>query len=79
MWPLYLFVFEWRPEQCQEEKRHDLAEEKYQAAYEENQENQTKLLDWVATNDRVKEQTKQNLVETMIWSCTTGHITKSLI
>ena len=38
--------------------------EKYQAAYEENQENQTKLLDWVATNDRVMEQTKQNFVET---------------
>ena len=40
----------------EEKKRHDLAVEKYQAAYEKYQENRTKLLDWIATNDRVKEQ-----------------------
>ena len=45
-------------------KRHDLAVEKYQAAYEYYQENRTKLLDWITTNDRIKEQAKQNFVDT---------------
>ena len=33
-------------------------------AYETYQENATKLLSWIAANDRVKEQLKQNLVDT---------------
>ena len=37
-----------------EEKRHDLAVEKYQAAFEKKQENRTRLLYWIATNNRVK-------------------------
>ena len=44
--------------------RHDLVVEKYQAAYEKYKKNQTKLLNWIATNDWVKEQAKQNLVGT---------------
>ena len=44
--------------------RHDLVVEKYQAAYEKYKKNQTKLLNWIATNDWVKEQAKQNLVDT---------------
>ena len=43
---------------------HDLVVEKYQAAYEKYKKNQTKLLNWIATNDWVKEQVKQNLVDT---------------
>ena len=44
--------------------RHDLVVEKYQAAYEKYKKDQTKLLNWIATNDWVKEQAKQNLVDT---------------
>ena len=44
--------------------RHDPVVEKYQAAYEKYKKNQTKLLIWIATNDWVKEQAKQNLVDT---------------
>ena len=51
----------------EEKKIHDLAVEKYQAAYEKYQENRIKLSDWIATNDRVKEQTKQDfLMQTML-------------
>ena len=39
----------------EENKIHDLAVEKYHAAYEKHQENRTKLLDWIAINDRVKD------------------------
>ena len=38
-----------------EEERHDLAVEKYQAAFEKKQENLRRLLNWIATNNRVKE------------------------
>ena len=48
----------------EENKIHDLAVEKYHAAYEKYQENRTKLLDWIAINDRVKDQAKQNFVDT---------------
>ena len=34
-------------------------------AYEKYQENRTELLDWIVTNDRVKEQAKQNFVDTV--------------
>ncbi|PFX32998.1 hypothetical protein AWC38_SpisGene2094 [Stylophora pistillata] len=48
----------------EEEKRHDLAVEKYQAAYEKYQENRAKLLDWIAANDRIKKEANQNLIGT---------------
>ncbi|PFX18657.1 hypothetical protein AWC38_SpisGene16954 [Stylophora pistillata] len=48
----------------EEKKRHDLAVEKYQAAYEKYQENRTKLLDWIAANNRIKKETNQNFVDT---------------
>ena len=48
----------------QEKKRHDLAVEKYEQEYQKYQENRTKLLDWIATNDRMKDQAKQNLENT---------------
>lgn len=44
--------------------KHDLVVEKYQAAYEKYKKNQTKLLNWIATNDWVKEEVKQNLADT---------------
>ena len=48
----------------QEKKRHDLAVEKYEKEYQKYQENRTKLLDWIATNDRIKYEAKQNLENT---------------
>ena len=48
----------------QGKKRHDLAVEKYEQEYQKYQENRTKLLDWIATNDRIKDQAKQNLENT---------------
>ena len=37
-----------------EKIRHDKALEQYQAAYAKYQKDRTKLLDWIATNDRLK-------------------------
>ena len=48
----------------EEKKRHGLAVEKYQVAYEKYQENRTKLLNWVAISDKVKERAKQSFVDT---------------
>ena len=48
----------------EEKKRCDFAVEEYQSAYEKYQENRTKLVNWIATNDRVKEQPKQNFLDT---------------
>ena len=48
----------------QENIRHDKAIEAYQAAYNKYMEDRTKLLDWIATNDRLKEQAKQDLTNT---------------
>ena len=48
----------------EEKKRHDFAVEEYQSAYEKYQENRTKIVNWIATNDRVKEQPNQNFVDT---------------
>ena len=48
----------------QEKKRRDLAVEKYEQEYQKYQENRTKLLDWIATNDRIKDEAKQNLENT---------------
>ena len=43
----------------EERKRHDLAVEKYQAPYEKYEENRTKLMAWIAANDRMKSKAKQ--------------------
>ena len=43
---------------------HDKALEAYQAAYAKYQKDRTKLLDWIATNDRFKDQAKQNFSST---------------
>ena len=41
---------------AQEEKvRHDKALEAYQAAHAKYEKDRTKLLDWIATNDRIKD------------------------
>ena len=48
----------------QEKIRHDKALEAYQAAYNKYMHDRTKLLDWIATNDRLKEQAKQDLTNT---------------
>jgi len=45
---------------AEEKKRHDLAVEKYQKEYQKDDENRTKLLDWIATNYRIKDEAKQN-------------------
>ena len=48
----------------EEKKRHDLAVEKYQKEYEEYEENRTKLNDWIMTNDRIKDEAKENFKNT---------------
>ena len=53
------------PKAAQEENvRHDKALEAYQAAYAKYEKDRTKLLDWIATNDRIKDQAKQNFTNT---------------
>ena len=47
-----------------EKIRHDKALEAYQAASAKYQKDRTKLLDWIANNDRVKDQAKHNFQET---------------
>ena len=48
----------------EEKKRHDLAVEKYQKEYEEYEENRAKLNDWIMTNDRIKDEAKENFQNT---------------
>ena len=48
----------------EEKKRHDLAVEKYQKIYEEYEENRAKLNDWIMTNDRIKDEAKENFKNT---------------
>ena len=48
----------------EEKKRHDLAVEKYQKEYEEYEENRAKLNDWIVTNDRIKDEAKENFKNT---------------
>ena len=48
----------------EEKKRHDLAAEKYQKEYEEYEENRAKLNDWIMTNDRIKDEAKENFKNT---------------
>ena len=49
-----------------EKKRHDLALEKYEKEYQKYQENRTKLMDWIASNEKVKDEAKQNFENTDI-------------
>ena len=48
----------------EEKKRHDLAVEKYQKEYEKYEENRAKLNDWIMTNDRIKDEAKENFKNT---------------
>ena len=48
----------------EEKRRHDLAVEKYQKKYEEYEENLAKLNDWIMTNDRIKDEAKENFKNT---------------
>ena len=48
----------------EEKKRHDLTVEKYQKKYEEYEENRAKLNDWIMTNDRIKDEAKENFKNT---------------
>ena len=43
---------------------HDKARESYQEVYAKYQRDRTKLLDWIAANERIKEQAKQNFTDT---------------
>ena len=53
------------PDAAQKEKvRYDKALEAYNTAYAKYQKDRTKLLDWIATNDRMKDQAKQNFTDT---------------
>ena len=53
------------PKAAQEKNvRHDKALEAYQAAYAKYEKSRTKLLDWIATNGRIKDQAKQNFTNT---------------
>ena len=47
-----------------EKVRHDKALEAYQAAHAKYKKDQTKLLNWIATNDPMKGQAKQNFTDT---------------
>ena len=44
--------------------RHDKALEAYKETYARYQKDRTKLLDWIATNDRIKDQAKQDFTNT---------------
>ena len=48
----------------EEKKRHDLAVEKYQKEYEKYEENRGMLNDWIMTNDRIKDESKENFKNT---------------
>ncbi|KAL9983293.1 hypothetical protein ACROYT_G005440 [Oculina patagonica] len=47
-----------------EKERHDKALEAYQAAYAKYSRDRTKLLDWIETNNEIKQQAKQNFTNT---------------
>ena len=47
-----------------EREQHDRALEAYQAAYAKYMRDRTKLLDWIATNEKMKEEAKQNFTNT---------------
>ena len=48
----------------EEKVPHDKALESYQEANAKYQKDRTKLLDWIAANERIKEQAKQNFTDT---------------
>ena len=48
----------------EEKKCHDLAVEKYEKEYVKYEENRAKLNDWIMTNDRIKDDAKQNFKNT---------------
>ena len=48
----------------EEKTRHDKALEQYQAAYAKYQKDRTKLLDWIAINNRMKSEAKRNFQST---------------
>ena len=48
----------------EEKKRQNLAVEKYQKKLEKYEENRAKLNDWIQTNDRMKDEAKQNFANT---------------
>ena len=48
----------------EEKVHHDKALESYQEVYAKNEKDRTKLLDWIATNEQIKEQAKQNFTDT---------------
>ena len=48
----------------EEKVRHDKALESYLEAYAKYEKDRTKLLDWIATNERIKDQAKQNFTDT---------------
>ena len=50
-------------EALEEKVRHDKALESYQKAYAKYQKDRTKLRDWIAANERIKEQAKQNFTD----------------
>ena len=47
-----------------EKVHHDKALEAYQAAYAKYTRDRTKLLDWIATNSKIKEEANQNVTNT---------------
>ena len=48
----------------EEKEWHDKALEVYQAAYAKYMHDRAKLVDWIATNTEIKEQTRQNSTDT---------------
>lgn len=48
----------------EEKVRHDKALEAYQAAYAKYEKDRMKLLDWIATNKRIKQKAMQNFTDT---------------
>jgi len=47
-----------------EKKRHDLALEKYEKEYQKYQKNRIKLMVWIAGNEKIKDEAKQNFKNT---------------
>ena len=50
----------------EEKRRHDFAVEEYQSAYEKYQENRTKIVNWIATNDSQSRSSQNRILWTQI-------------
>ena len=50
----------------EEKRRHDFAVEEYQPAYEKYQENRTKIVNWIATNDSQSRSSQTRILWTQI-------------